>query len=110
MARRLDYHWHLRRLMAAHDMWKTTQLAPLLRERGVNLSPTQVYRLVTEKPERLSLHTLAALCDIFSCGPGDLIEPYVEAAARKKKAAGDAPVVDIHRDFRPERARILDSE
>ncbi len=110
MARRLDYHWHLRRLMAAHDMWKTTQLAPLLRERGVNLSPTQVYRLVTEKPERLSLPTLVALCDIFDCGPGDLIEPYVATATRGKKAAGDADVVEIHRDFRPERARIVDDE
>jgi len=35
--RRLDFHWNLRRLMAAHQMWKTTELVPLLRERGVEL-------------------------------------------------------------------------
>lgn len=107
--RRLNFHWHLRRLMAAHDMWKTTQLAPLLKERGVELSETQVYRLVTDKPERLSMRILIALCDIFECSPADLIEPYVEASARAKKAEG-AGVVDLRPNLRPERARIVDDE
>lgn len=109
MARRLSFHWHLRRLMAAHEMWKTTDLAPLLAERGVILSSTQIYRLVTDKPERLSMRTLVALCDIFDCAPGDLIEPYVESASRKK-TAGESGVVEIHREFRPERARIVEDQ
>ena len=80
MARRkLDFHWNLRRLMAAHQMWKTTDLIPLLRERGVELSASQVYRLVTDKPERLSMKVLIALCDILDCTPADLIDPYAEA-------------------------------
>ncbi|MET9317871.1 helix-turn-helix transcriptional regulator [Kribbella sp. NPDC003505] len=108
-ARRLGYHWHLRRLMAAHDMWKTTELTPLLRERGVNLSPAQVYRLVTDMPERLSVKTLVALCDIFDCTPNDLIEPYVEAA-RRPAAAGDAAVVELRKELRPQRARIVDPD
>lgn len=107
--RRLNFHWHLRRLMAAHDMWKTTQLVPLLRERGVELSDTQVYRLVTDKPQRLSMPILVALCDIFECSPADLIEPYVEAAARAKKAEGGG-VVEMRPSLRPERARIVDPE
>jgi DNA-binding Xre family transcriptional regulator len=107
--RRLNFHWHLRRLMAAHDLWKTTQLAPLLRERGIELSETQVFRLVTDKPERLSMRTLVALCDIFECSPADLIEPYVESSARTQKAEG-AGVVDMQPNFRPERARIVDDE
>src|SRR5213082_1548317 len=83
MARRkLDFHWNLRRLMAAHQMWKTTELIPLLRERGVELSASQVYRLVTDKPERLSMKVLIALCDILDCTPADLIDPYAEPAAR----------------------------
>jgi hypothetical protein len=42
MARRkLDFHWNLRRVMAAHRMWKTTDLIPLLGERGVELSASQ---------------------------------------------------------------------
>ena len=113
MTRRLGYHWHLRRIMAAHDMWKTTDLAGPLRERGVNLSSAQIYRLVTDTPERLSLHTLAALCDIFGCTPADLVEPYVQSVAGKR-TVGDttsaAPVSDLHSPLRPARARILDSD
>ncbi|WP_327174236.1 helix-turn-helix transcriptional regulator [Streptomyces sp. NBC_01335] len=107
MIRRLGYHWHLRRIMAAHNIWKTTELIPLLRERGVNLSTAQVYRLVTDRPERLSLPVLAALCDILDCSPADLIEPYVEAD-RRKRTAGEAAVIEINSDFRPERARIVE--
>jgi hypothetical protein len=66
--RRLDFHWNLRRLMAAHEMWKTTELVPLLRERGVELSASQVYRLVTDKPERLSMKVLIA-CATSSTAP-----------------------------------------
>ena len=81
MARKIGYRWHLRRLMAEQDMYATTQLRPLLAERGVVLSREQVYRLVTGVPERLSLATLAALCDILGCGPGDLVEPVAGAGA-----------------------------
>jgi DNA-binding Xre family transcriptional regulator len=109
--RKLDFHWNLRRLMAAHEMWKTTELVPLLRERGVELSASQVYRLVTDKPERLSMKVLIALCDILDCTPADLIDPYVESATRRKAAGQpDAAVVELKPDLRPERARILDEE
>ena len=75
MTRTTGYVWHLRRLMAEHGMFATTDLVPLLATRGVGLSREQVYRLVTGTPERLSLTTLAALCDILGCEPGDLVEP-----------------------------------
>ena len=112
MARRkLDFHWNLRRLMAAHQMWKTTELIPLLRERGVELSASQVYRLVTDKPERLSMKVLIALCDILDCTPADLIDPYAESAARRKTAGEPAAAVaELKPGPRPERARILDEE
>ena len=58
---RLNYDWHLRRLLAERGIFATTGLGPLLAERGINLSEAQVYRLVTGTPERLSLRTLAAL-------------------------------------------------
>ncbi|MFR9806907.1 helix-turn-helix domain-containing protein [Pseudonocardia sp. RS010] len=111
--RRLDFQWNLRQLMAAHQMWKTTQLVPLLAERGVKLSAAQVYRLVTDKPERLSMKTLVALCDIFGCSPNDLITPHVVAARTPKAAAGEGgagSVMAMPGEFRPERARILDDE
>lgn len=66
--------WNLRKLMATQDMFQTTELVPLLAERGVHLSREQVYRLVTQSPQRLSMDTLAALCDILACTPNDLIE------------------------------------
>ena len=101
MARKIGYRWHLRRLMAEKEMYATTQLRPLLAERGVALSREQVYRLVTGVPERLSLATLAALCDILGCGPGDLVEPVVvTAAGRKPDAPPQAPPP------RPVRARV----
>lgn len=109
MARKINFHWNLRQLMAAHDLWKTTELIPLLAERGVRLSATQVYRLVTDKPDRLSMKTLTALCDILSCTPADLIDPYVEASGRRL-ASGESNVVDVRPDYRPERARIIDDE
>ena len=101
MARTIGYRWHLRRLMADKDMYATTQLRPLLAERGVVLSREQVYRLVTGVPERLSLATLAALCDILGCGPGDLVEPVTITAADGKPAAAARD-----RPPRPVRARV----
>jgi DNA-binding Xre family transcriptional regulator len=99
-ARTMSYRWHLRRLMADKDMYATTELGPLLAERGVKLSREQVYRLVTGVPERLSLATLAALCDILGCQPGELIE--VVRAPAAGKPAGPAPARP-----RPVRARVV---
>jgi DNA-binding Xre family transcriptional regulator len=100
MARTIGYRWHLRRLMAGRDMYATTDLRPLLAERGVVLSREQVYRLVAQTPERLSLVTLAALCDILGCQPGDLVEPV--AAAGKPRAPQEPGPLP-----RPRRARVL---
>ena len=105
MARKIGYRWHLRRLMAGKDMYATTQLRPLLAERGVVLSREQVYRLVTGVPERLSLATLAALCDILDCGPGDLVEPVAGDGTGGRAAAGPAAAASGPLP-RPVRARV----
>ncbi len=86
--RRIGYHWHLRKVMAARNLWKTTDLQPLLRSRGINLSDAQVYRLVTGIPERIPARTFAVLCDILDCTPNDLFEPFVEMRAA---ASANAP-------------------
>ena len=62
--RRLGYQWRLREVMAARGLWQTTDLAPLLAERGIELSSTQVYRLVTQTPERLSLPRPSRLASV----------------------------------------------
>ena len=86
--RALGYRWHLRRLMAEAEMFSTTDLSPLLAERDIELSAAQVYRLVTGTPERLSLRTLVALCDILGCTPTDLIEPIEETQAQRATGTG----------------------
>lgn len=73
--REVGYEWKLRQLMATRGLFSTTDLQPLLIERGVELSAAQVYRLVTSSPERLNMRVLAAVCDALDCTPNDLIEP-----------------------------------
>ena len=88
MNKKMGIHWNLRRLMADRDLYQTSDLVPLLAERGIQLSREQVYRLVTQVPQRLSTDTLAALCDILGCTPNDLIEVrFVNEQIRK--TAGD---------------------
>jgi DNA-binding Xre family transcriptional regulator len=90
--KKMGYRWHLRQLMAGKDMFATTDLVPLLAERGVTLSREQVFRLVTQPPQRLSMDTLVALCDILGCTPNDLIEPQVVNQTVRKAAAGGGKV------------------
>jgi len=90
--------------MAAHGIWKTSDLGPLLAERGVALSAAQVYRLAAKVPERLSLRTLAALCDIFGCTPSDLI--VLDATSADLAPEADGVVVDLAKVGRPRRARV----
>jgi DNA-binding Xre family transcriptional regulator len=109
MAGKLDYRWHLRQVMASRGMFATTDLIEPLAQRGIHLSSSQVYRLVVERPERLSLKILMALLDILDCGMDELIEPIAAAApSRKKRAAGgDNTAIG---GLRPRRARITGVE
>ena len=105
MNKKMGIRWNLRKLMADRGMFQTTDLVPELAERGIHLSREQVFRLVTQTPQRLSMDALAALCDILQCTPNDLIE--VEAVnAEVRKAAGEAdgpaPVVRRTSIRRPE--------
>lgn len=110
MSRTVDYRWHLRLRMAEAGMFATTDLGPLLAERGVVLSREQVYRLVAGTPERLSLRTLAALCDILGCTAADLVEPVVEADQGSRRTATghtDTAPDRLPAGLRPKRARIV---
>lgn len=111
MKRKVDYQWRLAELMAARGLHNTTDLIPLLNERDITLSRPQVYRLVNQRPERVSLQVIAALCDIFECTPADLVTTTA-ADVRRRKAASETPsnVVSLDRSVRPRRANILDEE
>ncbi|OEJ21829.1 Cro/Cl family transcriptional regulator [Streptomyces agglomeratus] len=95
MIKKMGYQWQLRQLMAERGMFQTSDLVPLLAERGITLSREQVYRLVTQPPQRLSMDTLIALCDILECTPNDLIKPEAVNTQVRKTAdgqTGDLPV------------------
>jgi DNA-binding Xre family transcriptional regulator len=94
------YEWKLRELMAMRGMFSTTDLVKPLADRGIERDRTQVYRLVAEKPQRMDISMMLALCDILSCQLTDLAVPVDEARpARKpkarKKAVGDSGVPDL---------------
>ena len=105
MARKLDYRWHLRQVMADRGMFATTDLIDPLAARGIRLSSSQVYRLVVERPERLSLKILMALLDILDCSMTDLIEPTVAGGRGRLAKAAGGPDAGIG-ELRPKRARI----
>ncbi len=83
--------WNIRQLMAAKGLYQTTDLVPLMAERGVRLSREQTYRLVTSTPTRLNLEVLAVFCDILGCTPNDLISftPAAAAEATERTASGE---------------------
>lgn len=112
--RRVRYRWRLREVMALHGLFMTTDLAPLLASRGINLSPSQIHRIVVGTPERMSMPVLAALCDIFQTDPNDLIVIDAEPAHTSRPGigvtagdtdSGDDTAIDLAAR-RPTRARI----
>jgi DNA-binding Xre family transcriptional regulator len=102
---KIGYRWHLRIRMAERAMFATSDLVALLAARGVVLSREQVYRLVAKVPERLSLTTLAALCDVLDCGPAELIE-VVRSESKPSPDKPEATRAAV-RDIRPRPARIV---
>ena len=107
MARKLDYRWHLRQVMAGRGMFATTDLLEPLAARGIRLSSSQVYRLVAERPERLSLKILMALLDILGCSMTDLIEPVAVSGGRSRTAQAAGGAAAGVGQLRPKRARII---
>lgn len=104
--RRMGFEWNLRRLMAERDMYQTTDLVPRLAEYGVHLSREQVFRLVTQPPQRLSMDTLAALCGILECSPADLITVReARRQAAKPTASGEVDGPAVAPPARPVRIR-----
>jgi DNA-binding Xre family transcriptional regulator len=91
MNQKMGYRWNLRRIMAEHDMFATTDLIGPLAERGIVLSREQVFRLVTHPPARMPMDFLAAVCDIFAVLPNDLIDIEVVNSSVSKPASKATP-------------------
>ena len=77
MAAKLDYHWHLRKVMADRGLFSTTDLIPLLDKRGINA--LTVIMLLGALPTALigipgwnlaALKALALISGVFVLGGG----------------------------------------
>jgi DNA-binding Xre family transcriptional regulator len=111
MKRKVGYSWRLREMMATRGIFTATELVPLLKDRGIHLSASQVHRLVSGNPERLSLQVLAAFCDILGCTPADLVTTTAENAGVRRTATDDRPAPQpTVTTLRPRPARILTDE
>ena len=105
MMRTIQVQWNLRQVMADRGLFQTSELLPLLGERGIHLTREHVYRLVTKTPQRLNTEVLVALCDALGCTPADLITPVVaEQTQAKTGTTGEGgPKIG---ELRPIRARV----
>lgn len=101
----LDTGWNLRSVMASRGIFQTSKLKPLLEERGIDLSREQVYRLVTQPPQRVRLDVLAALCDALECSLDDLVT-ITRREASTPVAVGEEVTRGAIGDLRPVRAAI----
>ena len=112
MRRTIEYQWHTRELMARHGMRNSRDLVEPLRERGITLSESQIYRLVMQEPERISVQVLAALCDIFRVESNELITVTARdaKATRPERLAAGSGMPDFADTYRPTRARVIDDD
>jgi DNA-binding Xre family transcriptional regulator len=102
--RTIQVQWNLRQVMADRGLFQTSELVPLLAERGITLTREYVYRLVTKTPQRLNTEVLVALCDALGCTPADLIVAVeAEQKARTGTTGEGGPKIG---DLRPIRARV----
>jgi DNA-binding Xre family transcriptional regulator len=99
----IDYEWRLRVLMAENGMFRAIDLIPRLREHGIRLSDSQVFRLVTGRPERLNLRLLMVLCEILGCEPGELVRRTDVASPAKQEPASGR---EIRKDLKPKQVRL----
>lgn len=98
--RTISMQWNLRHVMADRDMFATSDLLPLLAERGIHLTREHVYRLVTKTPQRLNTEVLVAICDALGCTPNDLIEPVVQQQQATKTGTETGPKIGTLRPIR----------
>lgn len=104
MKHRIAYQWRLRQVMTARDMHNLSDLITPLHEVGIELSASQLYRLLGRTPDRLPLALLGALCHVLDCSVEDLCDFRVDAAPSRRTATDVSPSADG--PLRPKRAHI----
>lgn len=79
-----------------------------LRDRGITLSESQIYRLVSQNPDRIAFQVLVSLCDIFGVEVNELLTyTGTDVKTRRRPAAvGESTDIPLLEAYRPVRARI----
>jgi DNA-binding Xre family transcriptional regulator len=72
--KQVRYQWRPPALMSLRGLSTAGQLRRLLVDEGINLSLSQVRRMIAAPPSRISLHLLAVLCQALNVDPGQLID------------------------------------
>ena len=111
--RTIRMQWNLRQVMADRGMFQTSELMPLLEERGIHLTREHVYRLVTKTPQRLNTGGTRRALRRIGWHP-----ERSHRAGRRRAAGGHAPArttraarrsipsVRFGGDRRPRRRRV----
>lgn len=108
MKRQVHYQFRARELMARAGMRNSRDLVEPLRDRGITLSESQIYRLVSQDPDRIAFQVLVSLCDIFGVEVNEMLT-YTGTDVRAKRqpaAVGQETDVPLLEAYRPVRARI----
>lgn len=107
MKRQLQYKFRVRELMARAGMRNSRDLVDPLRDRGITLSESQIYRLVSQNPDRIAFQMLVSLCDIFGVEVNELLT-YTGTDVKTKQrpaAVGEGTDLPLLEAYRPVRAR-----
>lgn len=94
--------WRLRELMLQENLRSAAQLSRLLKKQGINLTPTQMARIVYQGPKRVSIEFLEALITIFKCDLNELLEVETENTARIAAISEEAKESVRKRAHKPE--------
>ncbi len=108
MKRQIEYKFRVGELMARAGMRNSRDLVDPLRDRGITLSESQIYRLVSQNPDRIAFQVLVSLCDIFGVEVNELLT-YTGTDVKTKQrpaAVGERTDIPLLEAYRPVRARI----
>ncbi|GAA1715772.1 MULTISPECIES: helix-turn-helix domain-containing protein [Dietzia] len=106
MKHRIAYQWRLRQIMTDRDMHNLSDLITPLHEVGIELSASQLYRLLGRTPDRLPLTLLGALCHVLDCTVEDLCGFRVDTAPSRRTATATDVSPAADGPLRPKRAHI----
>ena len=108
MRRQVEYQWRVRELMARNGMRNSRELVGPLRERGITLSESQIYRLVARNPNGSPSSSWPPSATSSASKPTNSFTfTAADAGPNAKRAAASGEnVVRFADAYKPVRARI----